>query len=52
LENYQWCGEPCFAGAAISIDGYLPQNPRRVKKRKKARGGKIESVSGQKFDAG
>jgi hypothetical protein len=29
MENYQWCGESCFAGAAISIDGYLPQIPRR-----------------------
>jgi hypothetical protein len=28
LENCQWCGEPCFTGAAISLDGYLPQNPR------------------------
>jgi hypothetical protein len=28
LEICQWCGEPCFAGAAISLDGYLPQNPR------------------------
>jgi hypothetical protein len=28
LENCQWCGEPRFAGAAISVDGYLPQTPR------------------------
>jgi hypothetical protein len=27
LENCQWCGEPCSAGAAISLDMYLPQNP-------------------------
>jgi hypothetical protein len=31
LENCQWCGEPCFAGAAISLDGYLPQNPTSSK---------------------
>jgi hypothetical protein len=24
-ENCQWCGEPYFAGAAISIDEILPQ---------------------------
>jgi hypothetical protein len=24
LVNCQWCGEPCFAGAAIKLDGYLP----------------------------
>jgi hypothetical protein len=24
LENCQWCGEPCFAGSAISIGGFLP----------------------------
>jgi hypothetical protein len=30
MENYQCCcGEPCFVGAAISIDGNLPQIPRR-----------------------
>jgi hypothetical protein len=29
LENCQWCGEPCFALAAISTDGFLPQIPRR-----------------------
>jgi hypothetical protein len=29
LENVQWCGELCFAGAAISVDGYLLQTPRR-----------------------
>jgi hypothetical protein len=27
LEICQWCGEPCFAGAAISIDVYQPQFP-------------------------
>jgi hypothetical protein len=27
--NYQWCGEPYFAGVAISIDGLLPQISRR-----------------------
>jgi hypothetical protein len=21
--NFLWCGEPCFAVAAISLDGYL-----------------------------
>jgi hypothetical protein len=31
LENCQWCGEPCFAGAAISLDDYLLQIPRRDK---------------------
>jgi hypothetical protein len=30
-EKSQWCGEPCFAGAAISISGILPQIPRRGK---------------------
>jgi hypothetical protein len=32
LENYQWCGEPCFAGATTLLDGhygYLPKIPRR-----------------------
>jgi hypothetical protein len=29
LENCQWCGEPCFAGAAISLDECLPRIPRR-----------------------
>jgi hypothetical protein len=24
LENHQWWEEPSFAGAAISIDGFLP----------------------------
>jgi hypothetical protein len=24
----QWCCEPCFAGAAVSLDGYLLQIPR------------------------
>jgi hypothetical protein len=28
LDNCQWCGETCFAGAAISVDEYLPQIPR------------------------
>jgi hypothetical protein len=27
--NFQWCGEPYFAGAAISIDRFPPQIPRR-----------------------
>jgi hypothetical protein len=27
LENCQWSGEPYSAGAAISIDGFLPQIP-------------------------
>jgi hypothetical protein len=31
LEIYQCCGEPCFASAAISKGGYLPQIPRRGK---------------------
>jgi hypothetical protein len=26
-EKSQWCGEPCFAGAAISIGAILPQIP-------------------------
>jgi hypothetical protein len=30
-ENCQWCGEPYFAGAAISIGEILPQIPRRGK---------------------
>jgi hypothetical protein len=29
LENCQWCGEPRFAGAAISIDVLMPQIPRQ-----------------------
>jgi hypothetical protein len=29
MENWQWCGEPRFAGAVISLDGYLPRIPRR-----------------------
>jgi hypothetical protein len=29
LESCQWCREPCFAGAAISTDRFLPQIPRR-----------------------
>jgi hypothetical protein len=29
MENFQWCVELGFAGAAISIDGILPQIPRR-----------------------
>jgi hypothetical protein len=28
LDNFQWRGELCFAGAAISVDGCLPQNPK------------------------
>jgi hypothetical protein len=28
LKNYQWREEPNFAGAAISIDGFLQQIPR------------------------
>jgi hypothetical protein len=31
LENCHWYGETCFAGAAISTDGYLPQIPTRDK---------------------
>jgi hypothetical protein len=27
----EWCGEPYFAGAAISGDMFLPQIPRRDK---------------------
>jgi hypothetical protein len=27
LENCQWCEEPYFAGAAISVEGFLPQIP-------------------------
>jgi hypothetical protein len=27
LDNFQWCGEPYFAGAEISLDGYLLQIP-------------------------
>jgi hypothetical protein len=30
-EKSQWCGEPYFAGAAISISGILPQIPKRGK---------------------
>jgi hypothetical protein len=29
IDDIRGCGEPCFAGAAILIDGYLPQIPRR-----------------------
>jgi hypothetical protein len=25
VEICQWCGEPCFAGAEVSWDVYLPQ---------------------------
>jgi hypothetical protein len=28
LEDYQWCGEPYFAGAAIELGGCLPHIPR------------------------
>jgi hypothetical protein len=28
-ENYQWCGELCSEAAKISLDGFLPQIPRR-----------------------
>jgi hypothetical protein len=28
LENFQWCGELCFAGAAISVDSCLLQTPK------------------------
>jgi hypothetical protein len=28
LENFQWSGESYFAGAAISVDGCLPQTSR------------------------
>jgi hypothetical protein len=31
LENFQWCGEPYFAGAAISIGDILAEIPRRGK---------------------
>jgi hypothetical protein len=31
LKNFQWCGEPCFAGVVISRGGCLPQIPRRGK---------------------
>jgi hypothetical protein len=31
LEIYQWSGELCFASAAISIGGYLPQIAMRGK---------------------
>jgi hypothetical protein len=27
--NCQWCGEPYFVGAVISVDRFLPQIPRR-----------------------
>jgi hypothetical protein len=30
-EKSQWCGEPYFVGAAISISAILPQIPRRGK---------------------
>jgi hypothetical protein len=33
LENCQWCEEPCFAGAAISKDGFLPQIPSLNKRK-------------------
>jgi hypothetical protein len=28
LEICQWCGEPCFAGAKVSLDVYLLQIPK------------------------
>jgi hypothetical protein len=31
LENFQWCGEPCFVGAAILRGRCLSQIPRRGK---------------------
>jgi hypothetical protein len=31
LEIFHWCGEPYFAGAAISVDDYQPQTPKRGK---------------------
>jgi hypothetical protein len=31
LENFQWCREPCFAGAEILGGRCLPQIPRRGK---------------------
>jgi hypothetical protein len=31
--NCHWCGEPYFAGAAISIDRFLPQIPRQDKRK-------------------
>jgi hypothetical protein len=31
LDNLQWCWEPCFIGAAMSVDMCLPQIPRRFK---------------------
>jgi hypothetical protein len=27
LENCQWCGEPCFAGVAILMDGFSHNFP-------------------------
>jgi cysteinyl-tRNA synthetase len=32
LESCQWCGVPCSAGAAISIDGYLPQSKYTIRR--------------------
>jgi hypothetical protein len=32
LEICQLCGEPCFAGAEVSLDVYLPQIPKRDKR--------------------
>jgi hypothetical protein len=29
LENCHWCGEPCFVGTVILLDGCLPRIPRR-----------------------
>jgi hypothetical protein len=29
LEICKWCGEPCFAGAVVSLDVYLSQIPKR-----------------------
>jgi hypothetical protein len=43
LKNYQWRGEPCFAGAAISKYGYLRH--RKYKKRLKVGSGKAYDSS-------
>jgi hypothetical protein len=29
MKSFQWCGEACFAGAALLIDGFLLQISRR-----------------------
>jgi hypothetical protein len=47
LENFELCGEFCFSGAAVSVDGCLQQTPRRCKHRIRSESESYITTDGQ-----